>query len=126
MRVIPSMWRLLVKCDKKGIPYRFKARLVVGGHRQLEGIEYDETYAPVSRMTTLRLLFGMSAAKEWIVHQIDIKTAFLHGLADMDIYMNQPPGFVDGKGFVCKLKKCLYGLKQSPRAWFFVLKKSTE
>jgi hypothetical protein len=126
MKVIPCKWVFVVKTDEKGLPVRFKARLVAGGHRQIEGIDYEETYAPVSRMTTLRILLGVAACKGWIVHQLDIKTAFLHGEADMDIYMRQPPGFVDGDNLVCKLKKTLYGLKQAPRAWYFVLKKHLE
>jgi hypothetical protein len=122
MKVIPCKWVFVVKCDERGIPVRFKARLVAGGHRQIEGLDYDETYAPVSRMTTLRILLGLAACKGWAVHQLDIKTAFLHGKADMEIYMRQPPGFEDGSNYVCKLLKCLYGLKQAPRAWYFVLK----
>jgi hypothetical protein len=122
MKIIPCKWVYVVKANEKGIPVRCKARLVAGGHRQVEGIDYDETYAPVSRMTTLRILLGVSACKGWIVHQLDIKTAFLHGKADLDIYMRQPPGFQDGANLVCKLRKTLYGLKQAPRAWFFVLK----
>jgi hypothetical protein len=122
MKVIPCKWVFVVKVDERGIPVRFKARLVAGGHRQVEGIDYDETYAPVSRMTTLRILLGVAACKGWIVHQLDIKTAFLHGKADLDIYMRQPPGFEDGNNLVCKLHKTLYGLKQAPRAWYFVLK----
>ncbi len=122
MKVIPCKWVFVVKVDERNIPTRFKARLVAGGHRQIEGVDYDETYAPVSRMTTLRILLAVSACKSWIVHQLDIKTAFLHGKADLDIYMRQPPGFEDGNNVVCKLKKTLYGLKQAPRAWYFVLK----
>jgi Reverse transcriptase (RNA-dependent DNA polymerase) len=122
MKVIPCKWVFVVKVDEKNIPTRFKARLVAGGHRQVEGIDYDETYAPVSRMTTLRILLGVAACKSWIVHQLDIKTAFLHGKADLDIYMRQPSGFHDGHEQVCKLQKTLYGLKQAPRAWYFVLK----
>jgi Reverse transcriptase (RNA-dependent DNA polymerase)/gag-polypeptide of LTR copia-type/GAG-pre-integrase domain len=122
MKIIPCKWVFVVKVDEKGIPTRFKARLVAGGHRQVEGIDYDETYAPVSRMTTLRILLGVSASKGWVVHQLDIKTAFLHGKADLDIYMRQPSGFEDGMNAVCKLRKTLYGLKQAPRAWYFVLK----
>ena len=122
MKVIPCKWVFVVKCDERGLPVRFKARLVAGGHRQVEGLDYDETYAPVSRMTTLRILLALAACKGWVVHQLDIKTAFLHGKADMEIYMRQPPGFEDGSNYVCKLLKCLYGLKQAPRAWYFVLK----
>jgi len=122
MKLLPCKWVFVVKCNEKGVPVRFKARLVAGGHRQVEGLDYEDTYAPVSRMTTLRILLAVAASNKWVVHQVDIKTAFLHGKADMDIYMMQPPGFHDGTNHVCKLIKCLYGLKQAPRAWFFVLK----
>jgi Reverse transcriptase (RNA-dependent DNA polymerase)/gag-polypeptide of LTR copia-type/GAG-pre-integrase domain len=122
MKIIPCKWVYVVKVNEKNIPVRFKARLVAGGHRQIEGIDYDETYAPVSRMTTLRILLALAASKGWIAHQLDISTAFLHGKADLDIYMRQPPGFEDGANLICKLKKTLYGLKQAPRAWFHVLK----
>jgi len=101
MKIIPCKWVFVVKVDEKGIPVRFKARLVAGGHRQVEGIDYEETYAPVSRMTTLRILLGVAASQGWIVNQLDIKTAFLHGKADLDIYMRQPSGFQDGDNQVC-------------------------
>jgi len=123
MKIIPCKWVFVVKVDEKGIPTKFKARLVAGGHRQVEGIDYDETYAHVSRMTTLRILLDVAASQQWIVNQLDIKTAFLHGKADLDIYMRQPSGFHDGNNLqVCRLKRTLYGLKQAPRAWYFVLK----
>jgi Reverse transcriptase (RNA-dependent DNA polymerase) len=123
MKLIPCKWVFTIKCDEKGRPNRFKARLVAGGHLQEEGIDYEETYAPVSRMTTLRILLAVAAAKGWIVHQLDIKTAFLHGKVDMDVFMRQAPGFQDRLNIVYKLIKCLYGLRQAPRAWYFVLKK---
>jgi hypothetical protein len=100
MKVIPCKWVYTVKPNEYGIPVRFKARLVAGGHRQIEGIDYDETYAPVSRHSTLRTLFAVAAHNDWKVHQLDITTAFLHGTADQDIYMMQPPGFNDGVGKV--------------------------
>jgi hypothetical protein len=122
MSVIPSKWVFTIKCDAEGIPTRFKARLVAGGHRQQEGIDYDETYAPVSRHATLRTFLSVAAWNGWEVHQLDIKTAFLNGEVDTDVFMMQPPGFCDGTNLVCHLKKCLYGLKQSPRVWYNTLK----
>ena len=118
MKVIPCHWVFVIKTDANGRPCRFKARLVAGGNHQVEGIDYGETYAPVSRHATLRTLFAVAARRGWAVHQIDIKTAFLHGDADTDVFMLQPPGFVDGTNYVCLLRKCLYGLKQAPRAWY--------
>ncbi len=121
MKVIPCHWVFVVKTDANGRPERFKARLVAGGNHQEAGVDFEETYAPVSKLATLRVLLSVAAQREWKVHQIDIKTAFLNGEVDTDIYMMQPPGFVDNTSFVCKLKKCLYGLKQSPRQWYKTL-----
>jgi hypothetical protein len=121
MKVIPSKWIYTIKTNQNGIPIRFKARLVAGGHRQTEGIDYDETYAPVSRLATLRTMLAVAARRNWKVHQIDIKTAFLNGEIDKDVYMQQAPGFVDGDGKVVKLGKSIYGLKQAPRIWYLTL-----
>jgi hypothetical protein len=121
MKVIPSKWIYTIKTNQNGIPIRFKARLVAGGHRQTEGIDYDKTYAPVSRLATLRTMLAVAARRNWKVHQIDIKTAFLNGKIDKDVYMQQAPGFVDGDGKVVKLGKSIYGLKQAPRIWYLTL-----
>jgi transposase InsO family protein len=117
MKVIPCKWVFTIKTNAKGIPERFKARLVAGGHRQTEGIDYDETYAPVSRLATMRTMLSVAAHKSWEVHQIDVKNAFLHGDVDTQVYMRQPPGFVDGVQHVAKLNRSLYGLKQAPRIY---------
>jgi len=122
MKVIPCKWVFAIKTNADGTPTRFKARLVAGGHKQVEGIDYAETYAPVSRMATMRILLSVAANKGWKVHQLDITTAFLHGEIDAEVFMKQPPGFVDGTNLVCKLQRTLYGLKQAPRAWYFKLK----
>jgi hypothetical protein len=124
MKVIPCKWVFSIKTDQNGIPKRFKARLVAGGHKQTEGVDYNETYAPVSRLATLRTMLAVAARNGWKVHQLDIKTAFLNGKADTEVYMQQPPGFVDGVGQVVKLQKCLYGLKQAPRVWYLTLCKA--
>jgi hypothetical protein len=121
MKVIPCKWVFSIKTDQNGIPKRFKARLVAGGHKQTEGVDYNETYAPVSRLATLRTMLAVAARNGWKVHQLDIKNAFLNGKADTEVYMQQPPGFVDGVGHVVKLQKCLYGLKQAPRVWYLTL-----
>jgi hypothetical protein len=120
-QVIPSKWVFKIKTDQDNFPVRFKCRLVAGGHRQRYGEDYDLTYAPVSRVTTLRVLLSVAAARNWKVYQLDIKTAFLHGDIDTDVYMEQPEGFVDDPNMVCMLDKCLYGLKQAPRAWYIKL-----
>ena len=118
MKIIPCRWVFVLKTDAHGVPVRFKARLVAGGHRQTAGVDYAETFAPVARLTSMRMLFALAASRRWQVHQIDITTAFLNGDIDVDVYMSQPPGFVDGYDKVVHLHKCLYGLKQAPRAWY--------
>jgi Reverse transcriptase (RNA-dependent DNA polymerase). len=123
MKVIPCKWVFDVKVNQQKVPYRFKARLVAGGHRQCEGIDYNETFAPVSKMATIRTMLAVAAYRGWKVHQLDITTAFLHGEIDTEVYMRQAPGFVDGMGKVCKLMKSLYGLKQAPRLWYQTLAK---
>jgi hypothetical protein len=118
MKVIPCRWVLVVKTNEKGEVVRLKARLVAGGHRQVAGVDYDETFAPVARLTSMRMLFALGATNRWEVHSLDIKTAFLNGDIDTDVYMMQPPGFVDGDNLVAHLQKSLYGLKQAPRLWY--------
>jgi transposase InsO family protein len=126
MKIIPCKWVFTIKTDAKGVPERFKARLVAGGHRQTEGIDYDETYAPVSRLATMRTMLSVAAHKRWKVHQLDVKNAFLHGDVDAPVYMRQPPGFVDGVQHVAKLNRSLYGLKQAPRIWYETLSRALE
>jgi hypothetical protein len=91
---------------------------VAKGYSQVEGVDFNETFAPVAKFTTIRCILAIGAAMDLDIHQMDVKTAFLNGELEEDIYMDQPQGFVqDGKeDVVCKLKKSLYGLKQSPRA----------
>lgn len=99
---------------------KYKARLVTRGFQQLHGIDYDETFAPVVKHSTLRIFLAIVAVDNLELHQMDVKTAFLNGDLDEDIYMKQPEGFVneDYPNHVCKLVKALYGLKQAPRKWF--------
>jgi hypothetical protein len=123
MKVIPCHWVFTIKCDADGYPVRFKARLVAGGNHQEYGIDFLETFAPVSRQATLKTFLAIAAMNRWKVHQIDIKTAFLNGPIDTVVYMMQPPGFKEGVRLVCKLLKCLYGLKQAPRQWYELLAK---
>jgi hypothetical protein len=126
MKVIPCKWVYTVKTDGNGKLDRFKARLVAGGHRQIEGVDYNETYAHVTKHATVRTLLSVAANRSWDVQQLDIKTAFLHGTVDTDVYMLQPPGFVDGVQNVVRVDKSIYGLKQAPRIWYELLNKTLE
>jgi hypothetical protein len=86
---------------------------------QIYGIDYEETYSLVAKMTTVRAIIAMVTAKGWSLHQMDVKNVFLHGNLQEEVYMEQPPGYVDQThpNLVCRLKKTLYGLKQAPRTW---------
>lgn len=107
-----------MKLNSDGSLNRFKARLVALGNKQEYGIDYDETFALVAKMTSVRIILSIAASNGWSLHQLDVKNAFLHGDLMEDIYMTPPQGlFLSSKG-VCKLKRSLYGLKQAPRAWY--------
>ncbi|GJP63816.1 hypothetical protein CLOP_g20858 [Closterium sp. NIES-67] len=117
-RPVGVRWIFKIKTGDLGQLQRFKARLVAKGYTQVEGVDYVETYAPVSKLTTARTLLKVVAARDYHLVQLDIKNAFLYGELQEEIYMEQPPGCEDGTNRKCKLIKALYGLKQSPREWY--------
>lgn len=103
---------------------RNKARLVAQGFSQVEGLDFDETFAPVARLEAIRILLAFATSKGFRLHQMDVKSAFLNGFIEEEVYVRQPPGFENPKhpDLVYKLSKALYGLKQAPRAWYDRLK----
>ena len=119
-RALKNRWVCIVKQEEHTSQPRYKARLVVKGFSQKKGIDFDEIFSPVVKMSSIRVILGLAASLDLEVQQMDVKTAFLHGDLDKEIYMEQPEGFaVKGKeDYVCKLKKSLYGLKQAPRQWY--------
>ncbi|CAI9787682.1 unnamed protein product [Fraxinus pennsylvanica] len=113
-------WIYKTKYNEHGELEKHKARLVAKGYTQKHGIDYTEVYAPVARMETVRMVVALAAQRNWKIFQLDVKSTFLHGELDEDIYVEQPKGY-EVKGSedkVYKLHKALYGLKQAPRAWF--------
>jgi hypothetical protein len=113
-------WVFHTKRDASGHIVRHKARLVAKGYSQVEGVDFNETFARVAKFTTISCMFTIGAAMDLEIHQMDVKTTFLNGELEEDIFMDQSQGFVqDGKEhLVCKLKNSLYGLKQSPKTWY--------
>jgi len=97
---------------------RYKARLVAKGYSQQYGMDYEETFASVAKITTIRTLIVVASIRQWYISQLDVKNAFLNGDLQEEVYMAPPPGISHDSGYVCKLKKALYGLKQAPHAWF--------
>ncbi|GJT84817.1 retrovirus-related pol polyprotein from transposon TNT 1-94 [Tanacetum coccineum] len=124
MTIIGTKWVFRNKLDENGIVSRNKARLVAQGYNQQEGIDYDETYAPVTRLESVRILLAYPCSLDFKIFQMDVKSAFLNGFINEEVYVAQPSGFIDFEKLdhVYKLKKALYGLKQAPKAWYDRLK----
>ncbi|GJS61539.1 putative ribonuclease H-like domain-containing protein [Tanacetum coccineum] len=122
-KAIGTKWVFRNKRDERSIVVKNKARLVAQGHRQEEGIDYDEVFAPVARIEAIRLFLAFASYKGFLVYQMDVKSAFLYGTIEEEVYVHQPPGFVDPAhpNKVYKVVKALYGLHQAPRAWYETL-----
>ena len=116
-RPLKNKWVYRLKSEENNSQPRYKARLVVKGFSQKKGVDYDEIFSPVVKMSSIRVILGIAASLNLEIEQLNVKTKFLHGDLEEEIYMEQPEGFtVNGnEHLVCKLKKSLYGLKQAPR-----------
>jgi hypothetical protein len=118
--VVTSKWIYKIKHVVDGSIKKYKARFVAKGFSQIEGVDYDKTFAPVARYTSIRSIIVLATSMDWKLHQMDVKTTFLNGEIEEEVYIEQPEGFVvhNKKSHVCRLKKALYGLKQAPHAWY--------
>ncbi|KAH9664249.1 Integrase catalytic domain-containing protein [Citrus sinensis] len=117
-KLVGCKWVFRTKYNLDGSVSKYKARLVAKGFHQTAGVDYSETYSPVVKSSTVRVIMSLAVMQDWNVRQIDINNAFLNGDLTEDVYMQQTEGFVSEGGYICKLNKALYGLKHAPRAWY--------
>ena len=118
--VVTSKWIYKIKHAVDDIIEKYKARFMAHDFSQKEGIDYEENFAPVTRYTSIRSVFSLSRVMKWKIHQMDVKTSFLNGVVEEEVYVEPPLGFEthDMESHVCSLKKALYGLKWAPRTWY--------
>jgi hypothetical protein len=118
-KAIGLQWILMLKKDEKGEVIKHKARLVAKDYVHKQGVDFSEVFAPVARIESLRVLLAVAAQERWLVHHMDVKSAFFNGNLNEEVYVSQAPGFVAARheNKVLKLIKALYGMKQAPRAW---------
>jgi histone deacetylase 1/2 len=118
--IIDCKWVLKIKKKSNGSVERYKARLVAKGFKQRYGIDYEDTFSPVVKIATVRLVLSVAVSRGWNLRQLDVQNAFLYGVLEEEVYMRQPPGFekMFAPNYVCRLDKAIYGLKQAPRAWY--------
>jgi hypothetical protein len=120
VNIIDSKWVYKIKKNADVTIDRYKVRLVAKGFNQMYGIDYKDTFRPVVKAATIRLILSIAVSHNWSLHQLDVHNAFLHGVLEEDVFMRQPPGYEDKVHpyHLCKLDKALYGLKQAPCAWY--------
>jgi hypothetical protein len=118
--VIDCKWVYKVKRKADGTIDHYKAHLVVKGFKQHNCIDYEDTFSPVVKATTIRLVLSVAVSHNWCLRQLDVQNMLLHIVLEEEVYMKQPPRYssIHHPGYVCKLDKALYGLKQAPRAWY--------
>jgi hypothetical protein len=118
--VVTFRWLYKTKFVANSSIEKHKTRFVARGFSQIEGVDYDETFALVARSTSIRSIIAIVAEMGWSIHQMDVKTAFLNGFIDEEVYIEQPQGFEvsERETHMCLLRKALYGLKQAPRVWY--------
>lgn len=121
--IVGCRWLFTTKYNPDGTVRCPKGRLIAKGYNQRPGLDYAETFSPVIKSTTVRIVLGVAVNLNWPIRQLDVNNAFLQGTLKDEVYMTQPPGFVDKDRphYVCRLRKAIYGLKQAPRAWYVEL-----